>query len=219
MNKGKGKDLQSLYSSFDREMEKVDLPSQEELLKLLQNHDGGAGGTTPIVPLARKRIKWQYAAAAIVVFVVSIVVTNHFRGHSDAGQSANLPQYPQDDISKSPVADVDTIVLAPAQMSDANDDRQMAKVTVAEPKVEENRDDDPPATINPLPSVNTSDRLAANESKEVDTLPDNGNKVDNWPAYPRKSPTASPLVEDENMRALNKKTSNSNDKLNRNPRK
>lgn len=66
-NRSIDNEIQDLYSRFSNEMDKVVLPSADELMQLLDEHDRGDRHAAPFVPLTPRRRWWRYAAAAVLL--------------------------------------------------------------------------------------------------------------------------------------------------------
>ena len=62
----KNNEIEKLYGRFSKEMDSIPLPSEEELMQMLDRHDAKGVRQVPFVPVVRKRTPWRYAVAALL---------------------------------------------------------------------------------------------------------------------------------------------------------
>ena len=62
----KNNEIEKLYGRFSKEMDSIPLPSEEELMQLLDRHDAQEVRQVPFVPVVRRRTLWRYAVAAML---------------------------------------------------------------------------------------------------------------------------------------------------------
>ena len=62
----KNNEIEKLYGRFSKEMDSIPLPSEEELMQMLDRHDAQEVRQVPFVPVVRKRTPWRYAVAALL---------------------------------------------------------------------------------------------------------------------------------------------------------
>lgn len=62
----KNNDIEKLYARFSKEMDSIPLPSEEELMQMLDRYDAQEVRQVPFVPVVRKRTPWRYAVAAML---------------------------------------------------------------------------------------------------------------------------------------------------------
>ncbi len=62
----KNNEIEKLYGRFSKEMDNIPLPSEEELMQMLDRHDAQGVRQVPFVPVSRRRTPWRYAVAALL---------------------------------------------------------------------------------------------------------------------------------------------------------
>ncbi|MBR6330564.1 MAG: hypothetical protein IKR79_02820 [Bacteroidales bacterium] len=62
----KNNEIEKLYGRFCKEMDSIPLPSEDELMQMLDRHDAQEVRQVPFVPVVRKRTPWRYAVAALL---------------------------------------------------------------------------------------------------------------------------------------------------------
>ncbi|MBQ6097186.1 MAG: hypothetical protein IJK99_05510 [Bacteroidales bacterium] len=62
----KNNEIEKLYGRFSKEMDSIPLPSEDELMQMLDRHDAQEVRQVPFVPVVRKRTPWRYAVAALL---------------------------------------------------------------------------------------------------------------------------------------------------------
>ncbi len=62
----KNNEIEKLYGRFSKEMDNIPLPSEDELMQMLDRHDAKGVRQVPFVPVGRRRTTWRYAVAAMV---------------------------------------------------------------------------------------------------------------------------------------------------------
>lgn len=102
---GNKKDLRRLYNELGEELNKIDLPSGEELHQLLAKHSQGKRRSAPYVPLSRPRPVWRYAVAAMLVLALGIGVWMFERNPNGAPVVAEQPGEPLHNETVAPLAD------------------------------------------------------------------------------------------------------------------
>ena len=68
----KNNEIEKLYGRFSKEMDSIPLPSEEELMQLLDRHDAQGVRQVPFVPVRRRRTPWRYAVAALLAGVLFV---------------------------------------------------------------------------------------------------------------------------------------------------
>ncbi len=131
--------IKELYKHFSDEMDKVVLPSADELVKMLDQYDGkerkGAPVIVPVVPLKPRRKVWHYAAAVLLLVGLGTAGWFYFGGQegpltasttSDNGDSHSnvLPQREQQETL---VADSNAVTLPDALDGTSNDNTFLAQ--------------------------------------------------------------------------------------------
>ena len=62
----KNNEIEKLYGRFSKEMDSIPLPSEDELMQMLDCHDAQGIRQVPFVPVRRRRTPWRYAVAAML---------------------------------------------------------------------------------------------------------------------------------------------------------
>ena len=62
----KNNEIEKLYGRFSKEMDNIPLPSEDELMQMLDRHDAQGVRQVPFVPVSRRRTTWRYAVAALL---------------------------------------------------------------------------------------------------------------------------------------------------------
>ena len=62
----KNNEIEKLYGRFCKEMDSIPLPSEDELMQMLDRHDAQEVRQVPFVPVVRRRTPWRYAVAALL---------------------------------------------------------------------------------------------------------------------------------------------------------
>ncbi len=90
----KGKDLRQLYSKFSDEMERVELPSDDELRRLIGGMEQEKKRSAPYVPLSRPKPVLRYAMAAMLVLALGVGVWMVERRQGGPSVAASRPEEP-----------------------------------------------------------------------------------------------------------------------------
>ena len=104
VNNTKGnREIRDLYKRFNDKMDKVALPSDEELTQLLDRYDAEDRQRAPFIPLTPRRHYWRYAAAAIVA--AALVVFGWKLWSGTPSQGPLTADTPTDSIATEPQPD------------------------------------------------------------------------------------------------------------------
>ena len=90
----KGKDLRQLYRKFNDEMERVELPSGDELRQLIGERGAEKKPSAPYIPLSRPKPVLRYAMAAMLVLALGVGVWMVERRQSGPSMAASRPEKP-----------------------------------------------------------------------------------------------------------------------------
>ena len=103
----KGKDLRQLYRKFNDEMERVELPSGNELRQLIGERGAEKKPSAPYIPLSRPKPVLRYAMAAMLVLALGVGVWMVERRQSGPSMAASRPEKPAAvaDTAALPIAD------------------------------------------------------------------------------------------------------------------
>ena len=207
---GNKKDLRRLYNELGEELNKIDLPSGEELHQLLAKNSQAKRRGAPYVPLSRPRPVWHYAVAAMLVLALGIGVWMVERNPNGAPVVAEQPDEPLHYETVTPVADS---IVQPVPDAPRPKETVFASVEVKEDNVVPETVADsvvepvfvPVEVDAPLLAVEDTVKEELNVAESKDTLkkPDElPHIIDNYPDKPTVEETDKIIREGNNRRAL-----------------
>ena len=207
---GNKKDLRRLYDELGEELNKIELPSGEELHQLLAGNVGGERRSAPYVSLSRQRPVWRYAVAAMLVLALGVGVWMFERNPNGHPVVAERPSEPLPDDTVAPVADS---IIQPVPVAPQPEGTVLASVGVKKDEVVPAVEADstvvpaqvPAEAVAPLLAVEdtSGEKMPVAESK--DTLEEPAQLphiIDNYPDKPTADEVEKVVRDENNRRAL-----------------
>lgn len=145
MNKRKD-NINDIYRQFSSEMDRITLPSDEELMQLLDRHDAENRQRAPFIPLTPRRHTWRYVAAAVLVGVLAVFGWMFWSGEPSQGPITADIQTDSITTEQQP----DTIVPTMPQPTFPDRDSRIAAI----------HSPDSAASAHPVVGRNTADTLS-----------------------------------------------------------
>ncbi len=211
----KRSDLRRLYKDLSTELEAVELPSDDELHRLIGGHQASEKSGAPYVPLSRPKPIMRYAAAAMLVLGLGAVGWLVQRHQGEAPMVASKGEEPKVIVADSivePLRDsvAQTVVTAPPVVSERLAAVQKAEV---EPRVqvaadsvvtpEARQQEEMPATMVAETDTAAAPLPLAEQQKEEDTATSRDvHTIDNYPTKPTTTEVDNIIKEENSRRAL-----------------
>ena len=213
----KNNEIEKLYSRFSREMDSIPLPSEEELMQIIDRYDAQDDRQAPFVPIGRRRTVWRYAVAAMLA--AAMLVFGWLLWPQGGTPSPVVAESHGDTIvveKEKTDSIVPTIIAVPDNIKP----RQIASMRTGKPKLRQvgfdsavlqeiNDLDVLPAEQLPiLAETEQADTAVAPQPVDADSasaVPMREHEIDDYPDRPTIRETEDIIKKEYNLRAIKKR--------------
>lgn len=222
-------EMDKLYTRFNDAIDSVSLPSEDELMQLLDKHDAQPAMRTPVVPVvpvSRRPHVWRYVAAAAVIVILAYLGWMMWPQNQPqlpiiaaTTDSNNLQPQTSDSLTHQPLnfSNSKTLktrtasvkrnrIIAPqsSTISDSNAENIIPAAIPDDPQTILSRPQN--VVASKVAASETADSTAAapqpNENDSIDTQQNQERSIEEYPVRPTIKETEDIFKDENNQRAL-----------------